>query len=67
VSNDNEDHDWPISARRLPSPLAEAREYRASVDAGMSIEDVARQERCTVLHVKHRLALLELAPQYDGK
>jgi len=68
VSKDDRIADWPISEPpRPPSPVAEAREYRASVDAGMSIEDVARQAQRTIAHVKHRLALLQiLEAEGDG-
>lgn len=67
MSNNNEDHDWPINEPRLPSPIAEARDYQASVEAGTSIEGVARKAQRTVAHVKHRLKLLELVPKYAGK
>jgi hypothetical protein len=67
VSNDDRIADWPISEPQLPSPLTQAREYQANVDAGMSVEDVARQAQRTVAHVKHMLKLLELAPEYEGK
>lgn len=59
-------------------PLAEAREFRALVDAGMSLEEVALlleaslgAEKVAELgsfgalgHVKYRLCLLKLAPKF---
>ncbi len=60
----DENHDWPINEPSLPSPLAEAREYQARVKTGASVEDVARSAQRTVAHVKHRLKVLEIAPDY---
>jgi hypothetical protein len=55
----------PRESRCLPSPLAEARDYQASLEAGMDVEDVAAQASRSVAHVKHRLKILELAPRYE--
>jgi ParB-like chromosome segregation protein Spo0J len=42
--------------------MSEARAFQEMVDDGLSAEEIAERESCSVAHVKHYLKLLELPP-----
>ena len=53
-------------ARKDLSPLAEARQWKAALDAGMELADLARRSGVSQWRIEYRLRLLNLDPTIQG-
>jgi ParB family chromosome partitioning protein len=53
-------------ARKDLSPLAEARQWKAALDAGFELADLARRSGVAQWRIKYRLQLLNLDPTIQG-